>query len=364
MLSETPQPHIDELFSAANVVAALIRNDRFSILNEAELQHHLYLALCRNAKGVPATAVPPSVVSASELGRAPLRHRAFREMLLDPAMGRTSPRPDISLLRPTLATAVPKGNGGISTWKGEFEALIETKLGTSASKANKDPAKYPEHLRSVVRQLLFDERSEGLSQRGDTLILGARGAVAEATGKSPRDLVDACREAIRRVHDTYCQSPASLVREKDFESWLALELESILSGWRCPIVDGGRTVGATSPVRMQVSTTLFPQRRHDVLVIDKLGVPSGVGSRQPVLSSAVEVEIKTSHSNQHNWFDGRLDGELSKMTRYREETGGKPIFVMFRLGAPIFIEAYRRMAKQYSKVEFHYLCSDGTIVPP
>lgn len=339
-----------------------VATDTLCVLNESEFQSRIYLELCKHTVEDVPVCIPHAVIFPNEFREKPMCRRVFREMVLDPSLGRSSPRPDILLFKHLQLVGVPKQNGAISSWQGQFDAIIEIKFNVTARKSVADREKYPIDRHESLYCINYRPKQSGTKILSDDYVeFGGVGTMRNELSKRV-DVREIAIESIQRVHKMHMSSPASMIREKDFESWLSRELELIIGKDGCQVVQDGRTVGSTTSVRNQITAKKFPERRHDILIVDALEYPKGVGKVQNILRASVEIEIKTSNSNSHNWFDGRINDEFEKMVKFKQIFGGLPIFVMFRLGSPIFVEDYNRTVKKYPDIKFMYLCSNGEVL--
>ena len=158
-------------------------------------------------------------------------------------------------------------------------------------------------------------------------------------------------QALDDVAKEYRNHPVGCLREKDFES----RLFGILRDAKFPRVPFWLPDGSCvsiDPVRAQWSgewaNSLGRGRRHDLVVLH----PSG-------RALLAELELKTSHSDSHNWFRKRdVEAELQAM-HHLVEVGmlRRGRFVMFRYGSAKWEADAKALFKRYPHVEFSYICA-------
>ncbi len=332
--------------------------DKYCILNESELQSRIYLALNEKYNETIQINVPNNVIFPDDKRKSLINNRVFREMLLNPKLGRNSPKPDILIFKPEQLTGVPKENKAISSWTGTYERIVETKFNANKKRSVDDIKKYPESLHDIIYCINFNHNLKGINISDNYIEFGGNGNINnnyENRDISETDVID----CILKVHNKHIMQTGSMIREKDFESWISYELELKFGNNGCIIYNGNNVIGYTTAIRNQISSSIFKTRRHDILIVNSIEFPSKYGKTQNVLSSSFEIEIKTSHSDTHNWFRGRITDELNKMRIYKNITGGIPIFVLFRFGSPIFVDDYYETVNQFPEIKFLYLCSNG-----
>ena len=350
---------IEYISMALEIISKKINSDQYYILNEAELQSQLYLELTKLLNETVEVEVPNCVIFPDDFRHQEINTRIFREIRLDKNLGKKNIKPDLTIYKSSKLIALPKKNKAISSWKGEIELIIELKFNVSKNSSLKDLKKYDKEDSTPVIYINYKPNKTGITWEENYIELGGKGNIQAVAKTHNIDLRHVLR-SINKVHKRYCKHPASMIREKDFESWISFELENIVDVNTCDIISDNKVIGSTTAIRNQITPLSFIKRRHDILIVDSLELPSKVGCRQNVLSTFAEVEIKTSHSNSHNWFDGRLNDEFDKMTEFNKRFKGVPIFVMFRLGSIIYLEDYLNAVKSYPQIRFLYLCSDGT----
>lgn len=173
-----------------------------------------------------------------------------------------------------------------------------------------------------------------------------RGVVSAADPVDPWPFIDA---ALAEVAEEYRCHPVGCLREKDFESRVLAKLRAA----RLPRADYSLPDGSCvsiDPVRAQWSGPwaehLGRGRRHDIVVLH----PSG-------RSLLAELELKTSHSDSHNWFRKReVEGELHAMqSLVQKGLLARARFVMFRYGLPLWEADAETLFKRFPDVEFDYI---------
>ena len=349
------------LIISINQLMKDISQDRYIILNESELQSRIFNYLTEYSDNDINYTVPRSVTFPDEHRSGVMRQRAYREIVLNPKLGRISPRPDIVIYTGDSIIAVSKENGAISSWESEEKIIVETKFNVGNMSLLRDENKYAEEYRLNLFTVGYDSMGSNIKCVSDNrYLIGGLGEIGD--GREWEFNNGLIGDSIHEVWLDFQKCPAKYLREKDFESRLTNKIENRIGFKGCKIVNDGKVVGFTTSVRNQISTSVFGKRRHDILIVESLCLPKRIGKVQDVVNPLLEIEIKTSHSNSHNWFRGRLDDELSKMCEFNQLTGCRPIFLLFRFGKPIFVNDYKAMTKKYPLIDFMYLCSNGESV--
>jgi hypothetical protein len=185
------------------------------------------------------------------------------------------------------------------------------------------------------RERLADWRSAGSS---DSV---ATGSVAKR----------AAENAMTMLHDLHCRQPIGMLREKDFESRIMGILRAACRWSSVHRLPNGREV-AINPVRAQWhggwASILGMRRRHDLAVLR----PDGAGLH-------VELELKTSHSNSHNWFrKADVEKEMMSISQLIEAgTLDYGCFAMFRYGHAMWQEDAKALSARHPKVDLRYFCA-------
>jgi hypothetical protein len=290
--------------------------------------------------------------------------RAFRELKVDG--GRTGKEADIVLLRDGLQTVEAKQNGAPARFRGPFAAIIETKIDASAhgmlmgrpvrprvGDLLADLAKWERHLADGLADAVFvvvmTADPEAYAGLDNVIAIPRRAsAVMDWVNKDPIDPWPAIDAALSEVADHYRRYPVACIREKDFETRLFTRLRAVGLTPAKLVLPTGQVV-AINPVRAQWSgewaSVLERGRRHDLVVI----APSGA-------SLLAELELKTSHSDSHNWFVKReVEAELAAMhALVTHKRLDRARFVMFRYGKPLWEQDADTLFARYPHVEFAY----------
>ncbi len=356
---------MDLIERACADVALQLQKDPTAALNESELQALLQTALLKLIPSPVPAELGPGVIRRSHHPDL-LVQRVFRE--LKPDGGKSGKEADLLILEDRPQVVEAKLNGAPARFCGPFEAIIETKIDASATAMLSGRP-----VRPRVDDLLSDlakwrgYREAGLVRRVVAIVMtadpdaysGLQDVIAIPrtaagllpwTATAPIDPWPQIDDALEAVADEYKKRPLGCIREKDFESRLFSRLRSLnLPRSSLPVGNGMVSI---DPVRAQWSGTwsaaLGRGRRHDLVVLH----PNG-------LSLMAELELKTSHSDSHNWFRKReVEAELQAMQRLTEEgllSRGR--FVMFRYGLPMWEEDARVLFEQFPKVEFAYYAS-------
>ncbi len=343
-------------------IEELLAVDPLAIINESELQAMLHLELCR---ALPEPC--PLELEGGVINRRPgdklTARRAYRE--LKTTSGRASREVDILLLGESLQFIQAKANGAPARFRPPYAAVIETKMdaspedclaglgGRKLSRRSlaKDLSKWEDNeLKAPIYSVVLTARPDWyddiphvltisrplMRHRGKARPVPAMAAVAAAR--------DACEAALDHCLEQYRLNPLWFLREKDFETEVLAFLRDVA---------GAAGSSDLNPVRTQwwsqYSDELGRRRRHDVVVLAADGK-----------SLALELELKTSHSDSHNWFRKReVRNEYSAMQRLMDagliERG---IFVLFRYGTEKWISDALALGREHPSVELRYLCSE------
>ena len=364
---------IDILKLACSEIEKELAADPTLILNESELQAILQLKLLQLLpEQLPATLASGTL----KRGHHPelFVPRVFRELKLD--AGRAAVEADIVVLTNSAQRVVPKANGAPKGFRGPFAAIIETKIdtpmaqllagaaGPSALKAvQADFKKWETHLGTGLIPFMFSviltPRPERYANQSNILaIRHCADGVKDWQSVSPelnaqnRNVAkNAATAATLILHAHHKQFPLSLLREKDFETRLLADLRQACT-WRSALrMPNGRIVQA-SPVRSQWTGSwadlLGMRRRHDIVVL-----------RADGLGLHTELELKTSHSDSHNWFrKAEVEGEMRAIqTLIQRGALDHGAFVMYRYGKAMWSADANALASRYKSVDFQYFCA-------
>jgi hypothetical protein len=129
----------------------------------------------------------------------------------------------------------------------------------------------------------------------------------------------------------------------------ALRRDPVAALWRTKI-ETPRGVINIPAIRTQLSGPwagiLGVNRRHDIAVLS-------IDGRQ----LDAEIEIKTSHSDSHNWFvKNEVTKEFGQMNLLRANgLVGYALFVMYRYGHPMWVKDAEALVAQHPLVDFRFL---------
>jgi len=343
------------------------------ILNESELQAALQLKLLNLLPHVVPASLAPGTLARAHHPQLTLP-RVFRELKLD--AGRAAIEADLVVLTKGPQVVLPKENGGPKAFQAPLDAVIETKIDTSRETfmlGGAGGSVLPSVINDLARWRVAIE--DGRLRHAFAVILTPRperyinvagvltirqsyerlvdwrpgmGSDARSTGDIAKR---GAESAIGEVHHQYRLQPIGMLREKDFESRIMGILRAACGWSSVHRLSNGRHV-AINPVRAQWSggwaSILGMRRRHDLAILR----PDGVGLH-------VEIELKTSHSDSHNWFR-KLDveKEMSSMSRLISASAlDYGCFVMFRYGNAKWSADAEILSARHPGVAFKYLCS-------
>jgi len=314
MFASAPNPEgcrqsscLPALMEAVECVEAALRADSTAILNESELQAFLQRIL----NGFLATTPPLTLegeVNNRRPGEAFTCRRVYRE--LKATSGRGSVEADLVVLGADVQTICAKKNGAPARFRPPYAMIIETKIDASpemiltghrgrklaATAIMRDLEKWNDtnvacDVYSVVLTAV-PEWYVGLPN-----VIAIRRPVCRSQPKHCNEAASMTaaahyEQAIDRVHELYKREPFWFIREKDFETEIFWSLRSVVNSCQSFL----------NPVRSQWysphSKLLGKRRRHDLVVLAR-------DARLMLL----EIELKTSHSDTHNWFRKRDDRE-------------------------------------------------------
>lgn len=351
---------------ACLAVEDALARDPTAALNECELQALLQVELLQLLPERVEASLSDEVLSRAH--HPPLTvPRVFRE--LKPDGGRGGREVDLAILQDRPQIVRGKLNGAPAKFEPPYAVIIETKIDASAVAALSgrstrarsgalatDLGKWRSYIdqgwvENVVSVILTaqPEAYEGLP---DVITIRrafpARDDAFQNAAFDPWPQID---RAMKEVALEYRAHPVGCLREKDFESRLLGKLRNA-NFPRVPFWLPDGSCVAIDPVRAQWSGewshSLGRGRRHDLVVLH----PSG-------RSLLAELELKTSHSDSHNWFRKReVEAELQAMQHLidvgRLERGR---FVMFRYGAALWQADAETLFARFPRVEFEYICA-------
>jgi hypothetical protein len=354
---------IEIVRQACSIVESELARDPTAALNEAELQALLQAALLSIGPAYLPARLAPEVIRHMHHPDLMVQ-RVFRELKLDG--GRGGKEADLVLLQDRPQIVEAKQNGAPARFRGPFAAIVETKIDASAMSmlsAGKvrprvdalisDIAKWRQYADAglVDQVVAVVMTAEPAAYSGLDNVVTIQRSPASLSDWEPTLTIDPWHlidVALEEVADEYRRYPMGCIREKDFETRLFTRLRSARLPKAKLTLPNGRSIGI-DPVRAQWSgewsSVLGRGRRHDLIVLD----PSGA-------SLLAELELKTSHSDSHNWFRKReVEGELDAMHRLVEhDLLKRGRFVMFRYGSRMWEDDAHKLFSRYPNVEFAY----------
>lgn len=212
---------------------------------------------------------------------------------------------------------------------------------------HKDKSKWhsPSETKRVI-SLIYTAQPEKYAESDSSIVIrrplsktDSRPPNAAATEKSCL----AYEEAVNNLGEVFRLEPFRFLREKDFETYLFSRMRAAVDV----------NPNELHPVRTQWwsawANLIGRRRRHDLVVL----APHGE-------TLALEVELKTSHSDQHNWFRTRdLIKEFDAMHQLVAHKKLKSaIFLMFRFGPPKWQGDAKKVCDKYPNVTLDYRFSD------
>ncbi len=284
--------------------------------------------------------------------------RVYREAKIKP--GRSA-EPDIVVLRNAPQVILGKGNGAPSRFLTPYSLIIETKMdaspndvlaGKSGNLINQltlrnDLGKWhvPSEAQDVI-SVVYTAQPQKYEDCSNTVVIKrtlpknrAKAATVEAT----HNACQAYKEVETALFEEFRREPFKFLREKDFETYLFVKMRTAVDV----------NPSELHPVHTQWwsawKNLLGRKRRHDLVVL--------APNREDL---ALEVELKTSHSDQHNWFrKQQLHGECDAMHRLVEHGKlNRAVFLMYRFGAPKWEPDAEEVCNRFPNVSLDYRCSD------
>lgn len=351
---------------ACAAVEALMARDPTAALNECELQALLQVELLRLLPNRLEASLSSEVI-ARGYHPALTIPRVFRE--LKPDGGRGGKEVDLAVLQDRPQMVRGKLNGAPSKFEPPYAVIIETKIDASAvaALAGRNTRARPNALTSdvgkwrpyidqgqveTVVSVIMTGQPEAYAGLTDVITIRrsppAQNGAFQGRDFDPWSQIDA---ALNEVAEEYRRHPVGCLREKDFESRLFGKLRDA-DFPRVPFWLPDGSCVAIDPVRAQWSGewshSLGRGRRHDLVVLSPTG-----------RSLLAELELKTSHSDSHNWFRKReVEGELQAMQHLIEEGHlQRGRFVMFRYGEALWENDAKSLFSRFPDVEFEYVCA-------
>jgi hypothetical protein len=342
----------------AEAIEAQLRDDPFAVLNESELQASLHCELLNEFNERCDLSLASGVIQ-----RRPTAltcGRVYRETKVNP--GQAGHEPDLVVLQYRPQTIYPKRNGAPARFERPYSAIIETKIDANPSQIlrgdigapiscitlAKDIAKWKSGVDAdFVCSIVYT--AEPKRYHGLNSVITIRRPIRTHRGPvvaGPIDIsrcVSAYEQAVNDIAKAFCNQPFSYLREKDFETALFGQIRL-----RTPVVSG-----RLHPLRSQwwseQSELLGRRRRHDLVIL---------GAAAKTLT--LEVELKTSHSDRHNWYrTSALRHEFEAMQVLCENRRlDRAIFLMFRFGPDRWREDAELLSSRFPLVEMSCQCSD------
>lgn len=334
-------------------------DDPFAVLNEAELQAMLQSELSHIFPEVCDLSLAPDVIERRPGAKLSCR-RVYRETKVRP--GRSGGEPDIIVLQNRAQTIHAKGNHAPSRFATPYTAIIETKIDAtpkqilsggrgrpiSPSTLAQDVSKWQVGKEADrVYSIVYTAMPEHYQTFRDVITIRRTCEAYNGSLVASPDEISHCIAAyggaVADVAADFREQPFSYLREKDFETALFTKVRS-----QAPI-----SIGKVHPLRSQwwskSTDVLGRRRRHDLVIL-------GVEERE----LALEVELKTSHSDQHNWYRNRsVEGEFEAMQKLRDaDRLGRAIFLMFRFGPARWSENAEALSARFPSIENQCVCSD------
>lgn len=330
-----------------------------AILNESEFQALLHHFLLEAMPQRPRLALAPEVINPRK-GASYTCRRVYRELKTKP--GRNGKEVDLIVLRNAPQKLIAKKNGAPSMFARPYEAIIETKVD-----ATNEDILSGRNSRSRLRDLQKDLDKWSIGDDAENIVgivytdnprlyaddervITIRRPSWESPGREPKvarsDVqkgVQAYKTALADLSKKFEEQPYWYLREKDFETALFVTMRQAISTPK----------GEMSPVRSQWlskhSHVLGKRRRHDVVILD-----------HEATHLALELELKTSHSMNHNWFrkpDVKSEFESMQILR---DAGllDRAVFVMFRIGKMRWKLDADSLTTRFPTVEIDYRCTE------
>ncbi len=331
----------------------------FDVLNESELQALLQTRLLEALPQEPQLTLAEGVIDRRANASYKCR-RVYREAKIRP--GQSGREPDLIILQDRPQVILPKQNRAPSRFLPPYDAIIETKMDASPKDVLNGRAgrllkpevlvadavkwKRPEEALAVIN-LIYTARSHEYPSNDNTIFIKR-----SLTKHDPRPVssenrqmaVDSYTLALENLYRAFKEQPFRFLREKDFET-------ALFSAMRDAVVVKHDEV---HPVRTQYYKdwryVLNRTRRHDLVVL---------GARDDNL--ALEIELKTSHSDQHNWFRTldlykEFEAIQNLSDRGNLERG---VFLLFRYGAKRWHEDAQSMCQKFPRVVLDYKCAEN-----
>jgi hypothetical protein len=346
------------LNAALKELGELIARDPWSILNESELQALLQFSLLKALPQRPLLSLGSGLLNRRATTSYSSR-RVYRELKV--SSGRASLEADLVILHDAPQLLQPKANGAPSRFRVPYAAIVETKIDATPAEIlagsagrrlspdvlSRDLAKWPiGEIADEVWSLVYTAHPEWYA--------GIKGVITvrrpQKTIREPLPNRDASfaaahafDQAVKELHLQHRAEPFWFLREKDFETELFIALRRAV----------GREGHGLNPVRTQWFSThsqlLARRRRHDLVVL----------ADQPG-KLLLELELKTSHSDTHNWFrKSDVAAEYAAMQMLKRSGHlERAVFTLFRYGAERWMEDAKALSLLHPEVELSYWCTE------
>jgi len=350
---------IDALRSTVSHLESLVYKYPWLIINESELQAYLQALLLERLKETPPVTLAPNLNNRRS-GYSFSCRRVYRELKVEE--GRSGKETDIIVLTNDKQTILPKANQAPARFLPPYDIIIETKVDASSAQIINRKASSSLSAKVIKQDIAKWQQKKGLANNILSIVYTAtpekyynlsnvitiRRTIADQPPLLPdknNSLLAAKSydKAVKNLYQKFARQPLWYIREKDFESELLYSMQKNLT----------LHPERLSPVRTQWYSEhkdlLKKNRRHDLVVLSDV---------QGHL--LLEVELKTSHSDSHNWFRKKdVDKEYDSInTLVNNKLLSRGVFAMFRYGEKRWIEDTINLNQKYPRVELNYFCSE------
>ncbi len=330
----------------------------FDVLNESELQALLQVRLLKALPQEPNLCLAKGVVDRRPSARYKCR-RVYREAKVQP--GQSGREPDLVILQDRPQVILPKQNGAPSRFQTPYDAIIETKMDASPTDIlsglpgrllkhevlKSDVAKWkePEEALSVMN-VVYTARPDDYQRSDNTNVIKRALASQPPRAVSPevrKNAVIAYGNSLELLFQAFKEQPYRFLREKDFETALFAAMRDAVT------VKPDEFHPVRTQYWMDWRNVIQRRRRHDLVVL---------GECDDQL--ALEIELKTSHSDQHNWFrTSALKKEFEAIHMLSEHGHlGKGVFLLFRYGSARWQNDAAAACAKYPRVNLDYRCAE------
>lgn len=352
-------PFVDEFIDVIKRVEKNLSNNPFDILNESELQAVLQHALLQAFPQKLPLTLAHGVIERRSGGDFTCR-QIYREAKVK--AGQSGREPDMIVLKNRPQVLLPKKNGAPSRFETPYQAIIETKVDATFRQilsGHHGKALSPKVTRGDLEKwnvgedaekvlcVVYTAHPEWYADRKniftirrplcnpDQAITPLMASV-EASGRSYDN-------ALKKLHEEFKREPYWFLREKDFETALFIAMRQA----------NDTPPGELNPVRTQWwsehESVLNRRRRHDLVVLSET---------KGYLT--LELELKTSHSDSHNWFTRKVVKNEFDAMQILLSKGllDRAVFLLFRFGPVRWQSDADALCAKYPSVEFDYRCSE------